>query len=506
MSLKTAIFSTTSLVFLAGAASADVTAKNIWDDWKAYMSGFGYAVEAQEVMSGKTLQISDLSMTAPMPEGAGKLSITWGKIDFVENGDGTVNLVFPEVTPLSFSAQGPDGEVVSGVVEYTVKGMNMIASGDPSKVTYNYTADELSLKLNELEVEGEKFGADVFTAEFASKDLVGSSVMEPGSIRKIVQEMKSGATNYVVNFREPGGDDTVAINGTIASLAFDGETNIPAEMNLENMAKSLEDGFSAAGGFGYTGSSAEFAFTDGGDTVSGTSSAESARIDVRMLADVLEYGGKSQGAAFSFSGGDIPFPVSATLGEFAFKLLMPVSKSEDPSDFALGLTFGDFETTDLLWSMVDPGNVLPRDPATISFDLAGKAKMLFDLFDPEQMAAVEDGEAMPAELRSLTLNNLLVSLAGAKLTGTGDFTFDNSDLESFDGFPKPTGGIDLALVGGNGLMDKLVQMGLLPQEQAMAARMMMGLFTRPGEGDDSLTSKLEINEAGHILANGQRVQ
>jgi len=55
-------------------------------------------------------------------------------------------------------------------------------------------------------------------------------------------------------------------------------------------------------------------------------------------------------------------------------------------------------------------------------------------------------------------------------------------------------------------MDKLVQMGLLPQEQAMGARMMMGLFARPGEGPDSLTSTLEINAEGHILANGQRIQ
>jgi hypothetical protein len=185
---------------------------------------------------------------------------------------------------------------------------------------------------------------------------------------------------------------------------------------------------------------------------------------------------------------------------------MPLAKSDEPSDFAFGLTLGDFVTSDDLWSMFDPSKVLPRDPATISLDLTGKAMMLLDLFDPDQMEAVENGEVMPAELNAITLRKLLVSVAGAELSGTGDFTFDNNDLESFDGFPKPTGGIDIALVGGNGLMDKLVQMGLLPEEQAMGARMMMGLFTRPGEGDDSLTSKVEINAEGHILANGQRVQ
>jgi hypothetical protein len=49
-------------------------------------------------------------------------------------------------------------------------------------------------------------------------------------------------------------------------------------------------------------------------------------------------------------------------------------------------------------------------------------------------------------------------------------------------------------------------MGFLPQEQAMGARLMMGLFAVAGPEADTLTSKIEINDAGHIIANGQRIQ
>ena len=49
-------------------------------------------------------------------------------------------------------------------------------------------------------------------------------------------------------------------------------------------------------------------------------------------------------------------------------------------------------------------------------------------------------------------------------------------------------------------------MGLLPEDQAMGARMMMGLLAVPGEAPDTLNSKIEINEQGHVLANGQRIQ
>ncbi|MGB7319324.1 MAG: DUF2125 domain-containing protein [Planktotalea sp.] len=506
MSLRTAIYSTTSLVFLASSAAADVTANDIWADWKSYLSGFGYSVDAQESMSGDTLTVTDLNMTVPMPEGTGSFAITLSSIDFVENGDGTVDVVFPEVMPMVFAGKGPEDELVKGSIEHTTKNMKMRASGVPDQVTYTYTADQLGMALTELTVDGDALPMDALKAEFVSNNVSGTSVMEPGALRKIVQEMTLGESTYQVNFQAPDSSDGVVVNGKIASMAFSGETLIPEAIDPQNMADAMNKGFAVNGGFSYTGSTAEFAVTDGGDTMGGSSSAASAQINVAMNKDALEYTGGSKDTTLNIMGGEIPLPIAVNFGEVAFKLLMPVAKAEEPSDFAFGLTLGDFETSEDLWSMLDPGKVLPRDPATIAIDLTGKAKMLFDFFDPEQMQAVENGETVPAELNAVTLNKLLLSIAGAQLSGTGDFTFDNSDLETFDGMPKPTGGIDLSLLGGNGLMDKLVQMGLLPQEQAMGARMMMGLFARPGEGEDSLTSKIEINAEGHILANGQRIQ
>ena len=37
---------------------------------------------------------------------------------------------------------------------------------------------------------------------------------------------------------------------------------------------------------------------------------------------------------------------------------------------------------------------------------------------------------------------------------------------------------------GTGEIDKLVAMGFVPEDQAMGARMMMGMFAQPGDGDD----------------------
>ena len=506
MSVRSAIFGTTSLVFIATGASADVSANDIWTDWQNYMAGFGYSVDGTETMSGNTLNISNLKMSIPVPEADGNFELSLDSVDFVENGDGTVNLVFSETMPMSFVALGPEGEAVSGSLDYTMSNMEMRASGEPDKVQYDYSADQIGMTLTELVIDDEALSSDALEVSFTSNGLSGQSIMEPGALRKVVQTMALGATQYKVAFVDPESDAKVNFDGSMASVNMQGDSVLPISFDPENVQAALESGFAVDGTFSYTGSKTDFSIIGGGDEIIGSSSSETASIGVTMNKDALGYSGSSTGVSFNMDGNQVPLPIVAGLGQIAFNMLIPVAKSETPSDFALGVTLGDFVTSDQLWSMFDPAKVLPRDPATISFDLIGKAKLLFDFFDPTQMAAVENGEAMPAELNAVTLRNLRVAAAGADLTGTGDFTFDNNDLESFGGFPKPTGGIDVGLVGGSGLMDKLVQMGLLPQEQAMGARMMMGLFTRPGEGPDSLTTKLEINEQGHILANGQRIQ
>ena len=49
-------------------------------------------------------------------------------------------------------------------------------------------------------------------------------------------------------------------------------------------------------------------------------------------------------------------------------------------------------------------------------------------------------------------------------------------------------------------------MGMASEEDVMGARMMMGMFTVPGEGDDSLQSTIEVNAEGHVMANGMRLK
>ena len=72
---------------------------------------------------------------------------------------------------------------------------------------------------------------------------------------------------------------------------------------------------------------------------------------------------------------------------------------------------------------------------------------------------------------------------------------------------EPVGKLNGTFAGVNGLMDKLVAMGFVPEEQMMGMRMMLAMFAKPVDGQpDQLTSEIEFREGGSIFANGQQVK
>ena len=496
-------------IFLSGTtAFADVTAEEVWADWQAYMTSAGYSMEATETRSGGTISVDDLSMSIDIPEEETTVTMTMGGMDFSENGDGTVAIILDPDTPLDISVEGSYGEAADIGLNYASTGLSITVSGDPENLTYTYSAASLGLTLESLMIEGEDVNMDEFgTAEINIENVSGSTQMGIAELRSSVQRLATGAISYLVDFNEPeGGDGRFVLRGGADSMDFSGTFDMPMEMDTSDMAAVLAAGFGVNGIFSYANGSSEFSFTENGDTTAGQTKSDSGSFAVVMDDSRLAYEIQSKGMAVNLAGGEFPFPVELGMEDVVFLLQIPVMASEEEQDFALGVTLGDFTTSDLLWSIFDPTGQLPRDPATISMDLSGKAKLFLDLLNPEDMEALESGTAMPGEVNSVKLSNLTVRAAGAELTGEGAFTFDNTDLVTFEGMPAPTGEVNLSLSGGNGLLDKLIAMGLLPEDEAMGMRMMMGVFAVPGDGEDTLNSKIEVKGNGQILANGQRIK
>jgi hypothetical protein len=490
----------------AGIARADVTAQQVWDDFRAYLSAGGYGVTASESMSGGTLTITDLAMSMDLPEDEGEMTITVGELTFTETGDGSVRMGLPASMPITIAGTGSDGESFSAALDYTQSGFDMIASGTPEAMSYAYSADTIGVELESITVDGQTMAPEDARMTVTMNDIDGTTQMRAGELRTYDQSGTAASVSYDMAFADPESEGRFTLSGDTNGLAFSGEATLPETMDPENMNAMLNAGFSASGRIEAQGGSTNLAATGDGEDFMMESTSRGGTIVIGLDDEQLLYTVDQRGVDITARTAELPFPITAAFTELGFKFMIPTQSSEEAQDFAVTLTLGDFTMSDMIWGIFDPAGQLPRDPATIAMDISGTLNVLVDYFDPEVAETLEETGGTPVEVNSLALNDLRVSAVGVDLTGSGAFTFDNSDMETFDGIPAPDGSVDLKLVGGNAFIDKMVAMGFLPEDQAMGARMMMGLFAVPGSAPDTLTSKIEVSPDGQIKANGQRIQ
>jgi hypothetical protein len=494
-----------SAAALAAPAAAEVTAEQVWDDMRGYLSSFGYTVEATETRAGDTLTVQDVTARVTLPEDGGTLTVEMPQLAFTERGDGTVAVIYPDAAEIRMSARPEGEEAVDATVQVAQSGMDVTVSGDDTQMTYDYAADRLGLTLSDLVVDGTPVASENLSGTFVMRGMSGQSVVTPGDLRGLDQTVTADQVSYDFSVVPPEEDGRADISGSMEGLAFTGTARIPASLNMEDLAATLEAGYAFDGRFGYTDGRTEFLVEENGETMRGTTRSDRTEFNAAMDAERLAYGISGAGTEIALQSPEIPFPVEAAMGSSGVSIAMPVGQTDDPQPFAFEISLRDFTMAEEIWAMVDPTGMLPREPADLVLDLSGEARILGALFDPEAMQGMAMSGERPAELHALDLAQLLVSAAGAQLTGEGSFTFDNTDLTTFPGMPRPEGSASFRLEGANALLDTLIEMGVLPQEQAMSARMMMGMFAVPA-GDDAMESTLEVTEEGRVLANGQRIR
>lgn len=489
-------------LFCASAAQADVTAEQVWQAWVDYYTDLGQTISAGSTeMQGDTLVVTEVKFATQMPDGSSSEG-TIPEVRLQEMGDGTVQVTLSDEIPLTMKPAPVDGVATDVTMTLRHTGLLTKVSGTPDVMDYDFTAPELSMAMDELAVDG---SAAPMKMQFTMKGTSGNYHVEQSEGRVITSDMKADTLDIAMTGAEPEGGGTFNLTGTMNGLAGTGGMTMPDGVDMKNMSAAMQAGVVIGGDFTYATGAYRIEATgaDGNFTVDTKGGA--GKLTFNMAKDGLSYGAESGESTMSVTG-PMPFPIDASIAQSAFNLMMPVAKSETAQPAALAVKLVDLKVSDGLWNLIDPGSQLPRDPATLIIDLSGAIKPLIDLFDPataEQMAGDAETGTLPPnpyEVSEAKINELKVKAVGAELTGTGAVTFDNSA-----GTPKPLGAIDLSLTGANALMDKLVTMGLMPEDQVMGARMMLGMFAVPA-GEDALTSKIEFKEDGGIYANGQRIQ
>ncbi|MBE9637675.1 DUF2125 domain-containing protein [Salipiger mangrovisoli] len=497
---------------LALPAQADVTPAQVWEDLSELLEGVGYEVSVSESESGGNLLLGDLTLRMAIPESegqaAGDVIVGLADLTLEDLGDGTVGLRFPSPMPIEVRVTEEGGDPVEMTLELAQDGLSLIASGDPDALAYAYRAEATRLELVRLLAEGEELPRDVFSARLGTGPLSGTSAVSTSDgKRRYSHSYSTDELRYDISGSDPEQPDaTGQVSGRLTGLSSRGESVLPESGDQADAAAIMSAGFEGSGSFTFESGQTSFAFTDGGDTMTGSSSSQGGKLDGALDGERMSYALALDSLTYEAEGGELPFPVSAAIEQVGLNLSLPLAKSDTPQDMAFGVTFGGLTLSDAIWGIFDPGGTLPRDPATLAFDLTGKVTPLVSVFDAAGLSKLEAEQTAPAELNALTLNNLTLSAAGAKITGQGDFAFNQEDTESFGGMPAPQGEVNFTLSGANGLIDKLIAMGLLSQQDAMGARMMLGMFTVPGAEPDTQTSKIEVNDQGQVLANGQRIK
>ncbi|MCX7302387.1 MAG: hypothetical protein NTX73_18770 [Rhodobacterales bacterium] len=498
MTFKYAAPAVSVALLLSGtSAFAQVTAQQVWDDWKANFGIYGdqgVTVESEETVDG-VLTVTNLTLDLSSEGSEGSLTVPW--ITFTELGDGSVSIETAEESPIEFTFTNDDGTTGSVSMALRQSELELLASGTPEDMTYDLSATRYGIDLVSVVDDGAEIPV---TASIALNEVGGTYTVATADMRAITYAVTAGTMDVVVDATNPDDGSAFKMTGRVKNI----ETNVDMVVPLpENTTPEtiLMDGLATTGSYAFGGSSFDFTVTDPstGDTT-GNATAKDGGVLFAVSAESLGYSSSATSIAVNLNSAMMPIPVTISLAEYGIDFLMPMSKSEEPQDFGLGVNLTDLSLNEEIWGMIDTGAVLPHDPATILLDLTGTAKLLFDLTDPAQAEAMA-AAAAPGEINSVSLNNLLIKLAGAEVSGTGAFTFDNSDMMTIPGMPRPEGKIDIAASGVNGLMGKLVQMGLLPQDQATMGQMMLGMFS-VATGDDQLTSTIEVTN-GKILANGQ---
>lgn len=486
---------------IATPALADVTAADVFSNQQAFYNAMGVNMGGQ--LSGGMLTNPEINII--LPQGIASLQIKTDAVNMANNNDGTVTISYP--SPMTFTVAGgaPNEGSFSAEMSMTHDGYTIIASGNPGEITYQTNAEGVEIEFVDLTFEGGLDAQDmslegtVSMASLASTSVVSEGNLIEYSADSAVGEIIVDMAFLVDNIVSKNTQTTLPTSGNISmSLPVGG-------IDIMNISAALRDGLSlslTSNGEG-TRSSAET--TLNGEVINRQITSTGAQTTTMSL-DENGFVAVGEASDFAMTFNDqmlFPGDLDVAMQAISMNYDIPLNASEDPQDFRVATSMQGVTLGDTIWNLFDPAGILPRDPAEVSFDVTGNGTNGTDLLDFMAMSQMFGPPAI--EVDDLTIENLRIAAAGAEATATGAMTFDWTDFQTIPGIARPEGQVTINLNGANALMDNLVAMGLIPEEELMMPRMMMGMFATP-VGDDMLQTVLEVNSEGHVLANGQRLQ
>lgn len=481
------------LIALPGTALADLTATGLWADWQTAARGQGMSVTAQTTTQTEDgLRLTGVETRLTQADGAAITAVV-PLVTLTELGDGRVELAIPEGKQVTITPAGDDSS--SALLAVDTSGLTVTASGTPEETDYVWSAPALSVTLEEFEPGEAPLEADLtLTATDLSGRLTGYDAELDGPVTAVFE---AAETAWAVSFSDPVSGAAMSTEATQQDVVIQAESIGMTPDGTPGDDTQLRMAFDSGSGTSRSSQSI------GGTTQLTETSHESASLRADLTAEQGFYTGAGAGIAVTIDDPNMPVrPITLTLDEVDMAFVGPVSDADTPQPFDVTLEVIGLAPTEALWAQLDPAGMLPREPMTLTADLEGQA-----LVGPAAripgMPEAASSDFAPTEV---TVNGINLTYGEARAEATGAFSFPTpSDAAIPLSQPQPVGTLDVTLTGVLDLLTQLGQSGLVPQQQLMAAQMMIGMFAAP-QPDGTMTSRIESREDGSLFINGNRIR
>ncbi|SPJ23461.1 DUF2125 domain-containing protein [Palleronia abyssalis] len=430
---------------LAGApALAAVTPEALWQSWQDDEG----AISAVGTVSrdGETLTVTDARLTIE------DVTAEIARLVLSPEGEGT-RAGLPD-----------DWRLVSDDVsaEVTAPGASLLATGDAADPVYRMAAPQMTVA---TDIDDQPVTIDMvgLAGLFASDALD----LEADSLRLVADATEDGPA-VTVERTSPA----FTLAGPIQALADLVAGEVPPDAVIELTSTESLQVFTPAQENAATVTIRSGATRDAVEITGGTLAVQQSLQDVAIAAD----------------GPSVPLPdASAAIESVELALTGPAAPTDAPAPFSVAMSMDGLTASEQLWQLIDPAAALSRSPANLALELSGQT--------------LRTGTAEMAPERA-ALEAFRLEALGAVLMGQGSLLFQTPGEGALG---KPVGTFSFTLEGALGVLDRLDELGTLPTGALIGARMGLGMFTRPGEGDDSLESTINIGPQGAVSVNGRVV-
>lgn len=557
--------STSALALIVGAAPAfaDLTPAQVWDSLQAQYSTYGSTVTTgAKDEAGDTLTVTDIVVAWPKSEDGQGATVTIPKMVLQQTGDARVRTVVEGDVLFAVDGQSADGETMDMAATLSLPDNELVSSGTPEDITHDVVYPSLAITV-QMD-EGDADNGTVGPLTMTLTDLKGREHIVTGDKAETTYDMTAArldlqmAANTTVDpADEPAETDPtkntpdgiepdaaqdlpqkVETTAQVQNLAFSGQMTAPkGGIDPDTpINEALSAGLAFQGRFSTGQSQTRVNFDsmdEDGNARTGYANfgSDGSKLAVSMSADGLTYDGSTANARGDMSIPDVPFPISYVIEAASGRLSLPLSARDTPQPFTLRYAVAGVTIADGIWDLFDPQKTLPRDPASMTVDTEGTVVLDQDLLDPALSKKMEDAAArldqnpdQPTQApnaatdqtetatddtsdavnafhpETMKINKIAVSAVGADADFSGDLKFGEDPTQ-------PVGQINGTFNGVNALLDKLASVGLIPQDQMMAARMMLPMFAKPVEGNpEQMKTAIEFRDGGSVYVNGQQVK